>query len=154
MFFCEGVTVKKALKNLEDLIYDKENNMKWKELKIGNLPSDILTGNYEWESFDDDEWITPIFRGCRAIGLILDNATSLGYKYRYRKVQPKAPTHSEIMTKWWKSYIADLECVTWEKFDLYAPSKGYFKEWRDGEAMWVDKNWFMGRESSTMPPEA
>ena len=37
----------------------------WKELDIGNLPPDILTGNYEWKELYAVE---PIWRDCKSWG--------------------------------------------------------------------------------------
>ena len=123
----------------------------WKELKIDDLPADINSGEYDFEYYTEyrhrhEKCFNNNFKQA-----MIDFCD--GYKIRYRKKEKPAPTHEEIMTKWWKSVAIDLDCVTWEKFDLYSPEKGYFKEWCDNEAIWVSKEWFIDKESSDIPPE-
>ena len=110
----------------------------WTELKIDNLPSDILTGDYEF--------LSPC-GGPRSgilgiIGEMLD-----GEECFYRKRQPKAPSHEEIMTKWWKG---EEEWVKVTRYFYPGPLKyAYFIG-----ACRVSKKWFSDRESADIPPEA
>lgn len=70
--------------------------MEWKELEKDNLPPDILTGDYEFEKQAprDSEY--------RKIGSTITGIDILsayvihGVNVRYRKRQPKAPTHEEL----------------------------------------------------------
>lgn len=114
----------------------------WKELKIDNLPCDILTGDYEFNwidnvsvfTFQDDEIILDeVFKEMKISTL------------RCRKVQPKAPTHEEIMTKWWKDKLI------WDRVMSYDLNRcnDYYELSHD----YVDKEWFIGRESADIPPE-
>ena len=110
----------------------KENE--WKELEIGNLPPDILVGDYEFEY---------VAEGCPIIRIIdglMERET-----YRYRKRQPKAPSHEERMTLLWED---DYGC--WVKIDKYRPANAsyYF------QGCGVHEAWFKGRKSATIPPEA
>lgn len=121
----------------------------WKELDISNLPSDILVGDYEFEVAD--------YNGLPWAHVIEDSAmlTTIvrflqeGDKYRYRKRQPKPPSHEEIMTKWWK------DNRIWVKVVAYYPRDYYpyvFSTYNDSLA--VEKSWFIGRNSADIPPEA
>ena len=75
----------------------------WKELEIGNLPPDILTGEYEWQMLQNIQWVTPVKEGEYLDVLQILNKLESKYRYRYRRPEePKRPTHKEIMTKWWK----------------------------------------------------
>ena len=70
----------------------------WKELEIDNLPSDILTGDYEWE-YDslDIGWI--LLENAKSIEVLVDRLKHSLDKYRYRKPEPKAPSHEEILQR-------------------------------------------------------
>lgn len=111
----------------------------WKELKIDDLPSDILTGGYEWE-IDADFWSVSY----EPIMEILRKAQLPSFYYRYRKPEPKPPTHKEIITKWW---LIDSE---WQKVVGYDFKR---KEYFNGED-WNNKQWFTFRESEDIPPES
>ena len=118
--------------------------MEWKELEINNLPSDILTGDYEFE------WLYLGERGGafkfnslnRGSSVLKDFCTEASYeKLYYRKPEPKQPTHPEIMTKWWKW------SSKWFRVTVYS-YLGYFIT---GE--WRAETWFTDRESADIPPE-
>ena len=128
----------------------------WKELKIDNLPPDILTGEYEFMS--DQEFNTNIGYRCN----ILIDAVN-GQTIMYRKPEPKAPSHEEIMTLWW-----EVQEDTWAQIETYNTSTNrsqenpmyIFNGPADGarqipeyERYSVDKAWFSGRKSATIPPE-
>ncbi len=80
---------------------NKENMMEeWKELKINNLPADILTGDYE---FEHTEFLTTHIdpkpgrfypNKMERWELITIMCKSFN-TYRYRKPEPKAPTYKE-----------------------------------------------------------
>jgi hypothetical protein len=59
----------------------------WKELKIDDLPPDILVGKYEFKL--DGEEIGFVYPRDRAN--IFDNLIRNDGKYRYRKPEPEAP---------------------------------------------------------------
>jgi len=117
----------------------------WKELEIDNLPPDILTGVYEFQLEDMANV------GCLKIGKILNllEAVEDGYKYYYRKPKPKAPSHKEIMSKWWKR-----DSGQWVKVQSYH-TEGDFKKDEHYLAynVWENKEWFTGRQSADIPPE-
>lgn len=62
------------------------------------------------------------------------------------------PTHEEIMTKWWKDKNGN-----WVKVVAYCPtSKAYGIASTDfdyQEGGFTLKDWFIGRESTDIPPE-
>jgi len=118
----------------------------WKELKIDNLPSDILVGGYELKCLivekSEDDWrcgkdIDPIeaLRDIKA-----------GYKYRYRrKPIPKQLSHEEIMVLWFKID----ECI-WEKVSAYHNNAQYCYQI---ENEWYSQGMITKLESATIPPE-
>ena len=115
----------------------------WKELKIDNLPSDILTGDYEFLQNEMALLKTKSrIERIEMIGTILK-----GYKYKYRKTIKKAPTHEEIMTKWWKVSNGWWMVESYSKENYVTSYYYYIKK------LWVDKEWFIGRESVDIPPE-
>ncbi len=138
----------------------------WKELQIDNLPLDILTGDYEFECycFEGDVWEKTGWYPKRMDIISVLNDVKHEYRYRYRKPEPKAPTHEEIMTKWWHT-----ESDTWKKVDTYNVStdnvlngtpiyifNGFTtgaSQIEDYERYRVTKGWFTGRESANLPPE-
>lgn len=80
----------------------EEIEMDWKELDIGNLPSDILVGEYEFEIQDRVSVGNNIDSGFGWTGVgygvlkILEYLYDGGFTYHYRKVEPKAPTEREL----------------------------------------------------------
>ena len=138
----------------------------WKELKKDNLPPDILTGDYEFWYYihetEMDDFIydseTDCFSKCRRIFVKVDydietvlTDINKGYKIHYRKKQNQAPTHEQIMTKWWK----DRWHHAWVKVIRYEPNKDYPYFALDGDVVKkVSKEWFVDKESSDIPPEA
>lgn len=116
----------------------------WKELDIANLPPDILVGDYVFER---------VHNKCHSTGMttldILHEITVFGYKYRYRKPEqePKAPSHEEIMTKWWS------QVSPWVRVQKYDPSISTGRVYQLTNGRYVDKSWFTGRESADIPPE-
>jgi len=120
----------------------------WKNLEIDNLPPDILTGNYEFEKEYDtahDLWK----KTSAKVIHIINDLYAYETRYRYRKPEPKAPSHEEIMTKWWKfqDYIGSL--AKWEKVAKYC-DKVYYIAYNDRPLMKCD---FTGKESAEIPPE-
>ena len=69
----------------------------WKELKIDDLPPDILTGDYEFEGNFYGRWEHRNNNPQARSNFIENLLTRVGHNYRYRKPEPKAPTHKEIM---------------------------------------------------------
>ena len=124
----------------------------WKELKIDNLPSDILTGDYELEymSTVQSGWGKSLQYPKGRYEDIIHNLIH-GDRYRYRKPEPLPPIHEEIMTKWWKFDKDWFKVSAYrleEKYPYLLPNRSF-----DGVAN-VDKQWFTNRESAVFPPEA
>ena len=120
---------------------NKENNMEWKELQIDNLPPDILTGDYEFELDNCGEWAHSVLTRKAIISNLIDNY----FTYRYRKPEPKAPTHEEIMTKWWKDGDRWIKIVTYNPIgNVYSPARGN---------SYSTNCHFIGLESAEIPPE-
>jgi len=112
---------------------------KWKELEIDNLPSDILTGDYEFNWFDHNTIFT--FKDTSIdIGAVFDEMKR--DILRYRKIKPKAPTHEEIMTKWW------IMGVLWSKVTDYSGGRYFF-----GSSS-LPKSAFSKMTSADIPPES
>ena len=122
----------------------------WKELEIDNLPSDIklsdrvqdcgyeiefLLNNEEWERTHQSEWWT-----------IIKGIAEGENRYRYRKPEPKAPSHEEIMTKWW---LCPNE--HWYKVVLFDPINN---EYRFSVGRANQKSFFTGLQSATIPLES
>ncbi len=82
----------------------------WKPLEIDNLPSDILTGDYEFEVFRESEWTENI----SSMITIIANLTARAFKYRYRLKQTKK-TNEELANK----YINDNYPPHTELTDIY-----------------------------------
>ena len=122
----------------------------WKNLEINNLPPDILTGDYEWEV--KNEFNTTSYWGESHINRldILTYMSRNKSKYRYRKPEPKQPTHEEIMTKWWKLNGSS----GWQRVDKFTTDSAggiyHFPSFLDGFNRIQD---FIGRESADIPPE-
>jgi len=113
----------------------------WKELQIDNLPSDILTGDYEWMFWGVDTWY---FTDLNILDL-LKEAKKGKFKYHYRKVQHKTPIHEEIMSKYWL-----MENNSWEKvICYYSDTKRY-----ETTNSFYEKNDFIKKESADIPPES
>ena len=109
----------------------------WTELKIDNLPSDILTGDYEFLSPCGGP-------GSGILGIIGEMLD--GEECFYRKCQPKAPSHKEIMTKWWKSDRS------WRWFKIVQYHNGmYYTEIDDQR--FLRKTDFTNFKSADIPPE-
>lgn len=117
----------------------------WKELKIDDLPSDILVGDYDFEFSESGPWHS---EDGKALELLEQLLVEDRIKYRYRKRQPKAPSHEEIMNKWWK-FSGD-----WLKVVCYYPGpKTYLFVCSVSNLLYRDED-FINRESADIPPEA
>ena len=57
--------------------------------------------------------------------------------------EPKAPTHEEIMTKWWR-----LDDGVWFKVDGYHPKHSYHTPWNK----YTPSSFFTTRQSADIPP--
>ena len=114
-------------------------NNEWKELDIANLPPDILVGDYEFAHTDKHIPCTSFV----AVEILRNGLN--GNKYYYRKRALKAPTHEEIMTKWWKINYGD----EWHKVTAFYP--------RSNEYVICESrmpfDFFLNRESADIPPE-
>ena len=153
----------------------------WKELEIGNLPPDILTGDYEFEFLsDDDGWELSGYNG-KAIHILKFLIEEEGQDYRYRKPEPKVARVSLIageklergdiaykgdddkMFKCLKTVPTHEEIMTkwwkikdcWYKVNSlhYASSANKRVVYHCGpEHLWSTE--FIDKESSDLPPEA
>ena len=86
--------------------------MEWKELKIDNLPPDILTGDYEWEVWEYNRgWESSLYdETVDILQPCLD-----GVKYRYRKrikddFQPLRDIYKKAI-KDMHNYIESMEVI-------------------------------------------
>lgn len=120
----------------------------WKEVEVGNLPPDILVGDYEFEARkkEDGIWNESVkgLKNSYNFMAFMDGRL----KYRCRKRQPKPPSHEEIMTKWWEDDFHD----EWIKIIGYIQGDEY--PYRLSEQRMVNSAWFTGRKSADIPPEA
>ena len=76
-----------------------EKELGWQELKIDDLPSDILVGDYEWQFSESllwhyEEWN---YEEGPAIEILEQMLEEDRIKYRYRKRQAKTASHEEII---------------------------------------------------------
>ena len=129
----------------------------WQKLDQYNLPADILVpGKYEFYQWVDRTvpercvgWI-PATQSLQGImGLLIT-----GRRFLYRKIEPKAPTHEEILSgKYW--HVEDGDGFSyWTNTIDYSPERGYFAYYdASGEPVWTDRAYFAGRESADIPPE-
>jgi len=115
----------------------------WKELQIDNLPPDILTGDYRFGMKDPGDLKVFIYSEKVDAYQVIEDLGD-GNTYYYRKPEPKAPTHVEIMTKWW-----NLD-HRWYRVSIYDPlrSHNYFiyNTWCDAQHLGTLK-------SADIPPE-
>ncbi len=122
----------------------------WKELELYNLPPDILTGDYEFDRmetklcFPETKYISSDANPIQILQALLNGDC----EYNYRKAEPKQPTHTEIMTKWWE--LADN---IWLKCIMYKNHGYYFYDTEDGTCVCVTKKSLTGKESADIPPE-
>lgn len=121
---------------------NEEPQRDWKELKIDKLPEDILTVDYELETLVFTLGWQPTPAHILYILSQLYDGTE--ERYRYRKPEPKAPTHEEIMTKWWlRDVVGWVRVIAYDHEGCYELSDTY-----------KTKDWFIDRESADIPPEA
>jgi len=124
----------------------------WKELQIDNLPPDILTGGYEFYQIGDETGRRLYFKTRMERMDIIETVIKFGTKYRYRKPEPKAPTHEEITKSdlWWNFTDKDRG---WLKILYYMDGLYYFPDPFDNDFIAFTKKEFIGRESADIPPE-
>ena len=126
----------------------------WKELKIDNLPSDILIKDHY-----DFCWIiggvreSPFRIGRASLNgrinfssMLITLNNSSNHSLNYKKIHPKAPTHEEIMTKWWEINDGWLK-VNRLAYDCHGTPIYFLGE----DPFWASE--FIGRESADIPPE-
>jgi len=125
----------------------KESDNEWKELDVSNLPPDILTGDYELICADSG--VVFDLKDAQHRNRFTSNIVKgEKVKYRYRKRQPKAPSHEEIMKprfwqmdnpRYWRSITGFRNIDNKKQYLIH-----------DG---WCDVDFFIGRESADIPPE-
>lgn len=117
----------------------------WKELKIDALPADILTGGYVFKYNDYFSHVAN-YTGNPIVwlGHLIDGASIL-----YRKPEPEAPRHEEIMSKFW--LMGDV----WVKVLSYSIGRETCYGWLESKGyVWGTAECFIGCESTEIPPEA
>ncbi len=116
----------------------------WKELKKDNLPADILTGGYEFQFWNrsTDMWCNDQYADViEVLDMLKENV-----KYRYRKKEKPAPTHEDIMSKWWKDHNG-----IWFRIVFYNPKNGAYITPR---GVRLSANYLSKLKSADIPPEA
>jgi len=123
----------------------------WKELKIDNLPSDILVeGKYEIADYDSYQgiYVPTTLHPVDCLSNIITSKRD--YTYFYRTPEPQPKTHEEIMTKWWKDgagiWFKVLGCGYSQ-----SENKRVFYVMPNENREW--SNYFTNRESAVIPPE-
>jgi hypothetical protein len=123
----------------------------WINLKIDKLPEDILTGDYEVQyKANKYRWTKTNAQPYEIISFMC----RFHIEYRYRTPEPLPPTHEEIMTKWWR--CEESNDIVWKNVILYRAESSV----QEGEDLcyycgcYRRKDWFIGRESSVLPPES
>ena len=123
----------------------------WKELEIDDLSYVIKNRDeLEVQFLNSDMWyIASNWNSDKyyseSVKMFLDGK----HKYRYRRNEPLPPTHIEIMTRWWK----DKQQNVWLRVTIYdfgGDNEPYFISNYDD---WVSADWFIGRESASVPAE-
>jgi hypothetical protein len=128
----------------------------WKELKIDDLPPDILTGDYKlrYEKGRNQDMIETMNGISHIESSVIDRLHFIKGAYSNKddsywyKYSPREPTHEEIMTKWWR--FSDKR---WKRILQY--------DYKDNEYIVVTskcidklvKRDFRGLESADIPPE-
>ena len=122
----------------------------WKELKIDNLPSDILVeGKYEIADYDSYQGIY-VPTTLHPVDCLSNIITSKGdYTYFYRAPEPQPKTHEEIMTLWWSTLDTWVQVLGYKEnyYTILDRSHNF-------GLCEVKKQWFTNRESAVFPPEA
>ena len=115
-----------------------------------NVPPDILDGEWEVEREEyDDLWVKSDFSD---IGDVIQSLRTRHTRYRIRRPRSKAPSHEEIMgAKYWVGHGGVASMVV--GYDPQShPNNPYCVIMH--ESVWfVDREWFIGRESAVVPPE-
>ena len=120
----------------------------WKKLEKDNLPTDILTGDYEFRLITQLANTNINTDGADTMYFL--RLASHDHDVFYRKKQNPVPTHEQIMTKWWE----DRWPYAWVKVVRYEPDKDYRYYILDGHAVkQVSKKWFIDKKSADIPPE-
>ena len=147
----------------------------WKELQIDNLPTDILTGDYEWEIFNNlFKWSIAHGEGSHILSLIISkiNCGEEPYRYRYRKPEPKCTCEGWEKNRSNKPYCPYCDTYMQKPEPKQPTHKEIMTKWWLSSSLWVkvmsyDRDekkyetpinyeyydWFIGRESADIPPE-
>ena len=146
--------------------YLAEHTNQWKLLEVDNLPSDILTGGYEFEyksPICGDGWLENDLSITMILTRLIDK-TGIVFRYHKRpQVESTEPSHEEIMTNFWEgsTQYKGIKQIMWFKVLFYFPEKinkyGTVCIGSDNvtaEIVFTDKEWFTGRKSATIPTEA
>lgn len=123
-----------------------------KSLKIDEHSSDK-----EWEEITNEDYDCE----CLYCGEEKNSRGNPLVKFRFRKRKPKAPSHEEIMTKWWYNDISWIKVFDYDtegddnnRYGLLSAEPKYCEDSDAKYRSWVPKEWFIGRESADIPPEA
>jgi len=123
----------------------------WKELKIDNLPSDILTGDYEFQVWGRNSKgeLPNAFYDYKNYNSIFNLLVSLkAYRYRYRYRKPEQPNYETLA----ECYINDDMGALGLNLphDLLRDAVAEIQENCERE---VKLAFIAGRESADIPPE-
>lgn len=136
--------------------------MKWINLNTTDLPEDYFEDNdyiFQWrrEGVNDNQWSVhkPFIDNTRMALKgklsIITNLVETNCEYQYYMPEVKKLQRKEIFCRWWKT-----DRGQWVKVISYFvggdfPEAGPYLLSAGG---WQKRVWFLGRESSDIPPEA
>jgi hypothetical protein len=129
-------------------------NNEWKELKY---KLETPNGEYERGTTDcpRDKDVKIMSSFCACCGFFGGAFPSKEVIRCTFKPEPKAPTHEEIMTKWWKTtgnHWVKVVCY-WPIKNSEIPYRIYSHPSDDNSESFVSRSWFIGKESADIPPE-
>jgi hypothetical protein len=128
------------------MLLQKDLNMnEWKDLDIGNIPSDFFVNeDYEYKyNYDNNGWIKSNYTSLKERGLIISNLTNESFKYRYRlkdnevSLKDDEVSLKDIESKWW-----NYEGV-WHKIVRYVPGRNEYIFY----SFTANREWFKTAES-------
>lgn len=126
-------------------------NRAWGHLDIEDVPVDLFkpgAWEIEWRGYGSKEWQR--IDNCEVIAI----CRYANGQYRIRRPEgyvfpsgglPEAPTHEEIMTKWWE--VSDGKWLR-----VFAVREMNYREYRMNGEGWETASWFTGRKSAEIPP--
>ncbi len=124
----------------------KEESAEWKELEIDDLPSDIFKSSkiYQVQVSSGFDYTDSADYESERFYTVIKNLVN-GIKYRYRKHEPKAPSHEEIA---WEYVNKNLPAL----FDCNNPEDVY-QEITVSTRNKMHDAFIAGHKSATITPE-